>query len=110
MLRCRCETHQGELLAVTGASSDLGAWRKGSVLPMVQDSEDRSLWQLSVSLSSSVVHQYRYCVIVVLQVSILHSRTFQPQSTVNTVILQPIFPGNPKRIIVRRWETHFMPR
>ena len=27
-----------------------------------------------------------------------------------TVTCQPLFPGNPKRIIVRRWETHFMPR
>ena len=79
MLRCRCETQQGELLAVTGSSSDLGAWRKGSVLPLVQDSQDRSLWQLSVSLSSAVVHQYRYCVIVILQVSILQNSTFQPQ-------------------------------
>ena len=28
----------------------------------------RSLWQLSVSLSRTEVHQYRYCVVVILQV------------------------------------------
>ena len=69
MLRCRCETQPGEVVAVTGSSPDLGAWRKASVLPLVQDSEDPALWQLSVSLSSTVVHQYRYCVVVILQVS-----------------------------------------
>ena len=69
MLRCRCQTQPGEVLAVTGSSPDLGSWRKGSVLPLVQDSQDPGLWQLSVSLDTSLVHQYRYCVIVILQVS-----------------------------------------
>ena len=107
-MRCRCETQPGEVLAVTGSSQDLGAWRKGSVLPLVQDSQDRSLWQLSVSLASSEVHQYRYCVVVILQVSLLQ---YNLSTSVNTQPFpQPIFPGNPKRIIVRRWETHFLPR
>ena len=89
MFRVACETQEGEVLALTGSSPDLGSWRKSAVLPMVQDSQDSGLWQLSVSLPVSEIHQYRYCVVV---------------------ILQPIFPGNPKRIIVRRWETHFSPR
>ena len=71
VLRCRCETQEGEVVAVTGSSPDLGSWRKGSVLPLVQDSQDSSLWQLSVSLAGSEVHQYRYCVVVILQVSLL---------------------------------------
>jgi len=89
VFRLRCQTEAGEVLAVTGSSQHLGAWRKSAVLPMVQDSEDRSLWQLAVDLSTTELHQYRYCVVV---------------------ILQPLFPGNPRRIIVRRWETHFIPR
>ena len=79
VLRCRCETQEGEVVAVTGSSPDLGSWRKGSVLPLVQDSQDSSLWQLSVSLAGSEVHQYRYCVVVILQVG--HQLVSQSLST-----------------------------
>ena len=42
-----------------------------------------SVWQLEVELSEAVVHQYRYCVVLLL-----------PDQTT----------------IVRRWETHLLPR
>ena len=74
LFQVRCETQPGEVLALTGSSCDLGSWRKGGVVPMVQDDEDRSLWQVSVSLSSTEVHQYRYCVVVILQVTSLFPR------------------------------------
>ena len=92
VLRCRCETQPGEVVAVTGSSPDLGDWRKGSVLPLVQDSQDRDLWQLSVSLASGQVHQYRYCVVVILQVSLnQHIST-----SVNTDIFHSrYFPATP---------------
>ena len=41
VFRVRCEVETGEVLAVTGSTQDLGAWRKASVLPMVQDEQDR---------------------------------------------------------------------
>ena len=40
------------------------------------------MWQLEVELSEAVVHQYRYCVVLQLDTS----------------------------TIVRRWETHLLPR
>jgi len=85
----RCQVQAGECLAVTGSSQDLGRWRKQAVQPMVQDAEDKDLWHLNSTLDEEVDHLFRYCVVV---------------------ILQPLCPGNPRRIIVRRWETHLLPR
>ena len=46
VFRLHCDTEPGEVLAVTGSSPDLGAWKKPAVLPMVQDSQDRSVPQV----------------------------------------------------------------
>ena len=79
-----CPTKEGEIVAVTGSSLDLGQWRRHAILPMVRDQGDT--WSVAVDLSDDVTHQYRYCVVVMLQ---------QQQQ---------------KKIIVRKWETHLKPR
>jgi len=84
-----CQVETGECLAITGSSQDLGRWRKQAVELMVQDPEDKEIWQLTTSLDDAEEHLFRYCVVV---------------------ILEPLCLGSPKRIIVRRWETHQLPR
>jgi len=85
----KAQVEPGEVLAVTGSSLDLGQWKKQGVQPMVQTAEDKDLWQLTMTLDESEDHVFRYCVVV---------------------ILEPLCLGNPRRIIVRRWETHQLPR
>jgi len=85
----KCQVQAGESLAVTGSSQDLGRWKKQAVQLMVQDAEDKDLWHLTIALDEEEDHMFRYCVVV---------------------ILQPLCPGSQRRIIVRRWETHLLPR
>ena len=47
------------------------------------------MWQLATTLDDEEDHLFRYCVVV---------------------ILEPLCLGSPMRIIVRRWETHQLPR
>jgi len=47
------------------------------------------VWTLPLELSDDIEHQYRYCVVV---------------------ILQPCSNHNQRKIIVRRWETHLLAR
>ena len=47
------------------------------------------MWRLAVTLPDDDVPEYRYCVVVVLR---------------------PLVRGDPQHVIVRRWETHILPR
>jgi len=85
----KCSVQAGECLAVTGSSQDLGRWKRQHVQLMVQDLQHSDVWHLNTCLDEEDDHLYRYCVVV---------------------ILQPLHPGSPRRIIVRRWETHLLPR
>ena len=49
----------------------------------------RKVWELTTTLDDQEEQLFRYCVVV---------------------ILEPLCLGNPRRIIVRRWETHQLPR
>ena len=48
-----------------------------------------NVWRLAVTLPDDDVPEYRYCVVVVLR---------------------PLVRGDPQHVIVRRWETHILPR
>jgi len=84
-----CKTQEGEVVALTGSSADLGQWKRGGVIPMARTHPDSNVWTLPLELSDDTEHQYRYCVVV---------------------ILQPCSNHNQRKIIVRRWETHLLPR
>ena len=58
------------------------------MLSMVRET-DSDTWRLPVELTHDQTHEYRYCVIVSLQQQ---------------------FPAERRKIIVRRWETHLIPR
>ena len=53
-----------------------------------------NIWKLGVDLSRGEEHQYRYCVVVILNSETLYSEA----------------QGRQKKVIVRRWETHLIPR
>ena len=72
----RVDFHSGQG-SITDTPVTLVQWHWSLAISPLQDSQDRGLWQLSVSLASGVVHQYRYCVVVILQVNRMN--------TVNTV-------------------------
>ena len=55
MFQVEADTVEGELVAVTGSSGELGRWGRSSVLPLARDSDHR--WHLD---SSNEIHQ---CVI-----------------------------------------------
>lgn len=84
-----CHTRQGETLAVTGNTNVLGNWRKDGIQFMTRDDSDSNVWRLAVTLPDDDVPEYRYCVVVVLR---------------------PLVRGDPQHVIVRRWETHILPR
>ena len=79
---CSSVTNESTPLYVTGQ------WRRNSVLSMVRET-DSDTWRLPVELTHDQTHEYRYCVIVSLQQQ---------------------FPAERRKIIVRRWETHLIPR
>jgi hypothetical protein len=79
--RVTCTTRPGEQLALTGSSPELGAWSKPGI-QLLEQIGNSGVWEVRIPLSL-VDQQYRYCVVVRL--------------------LQG-------RIIVRRWETHLLPR
>ena len=58
-----------------------------------------NIWKLTVDLDEEETHQYRYCVVVLLphQQESLHQQHLQT-------------PHQRNKIIVRRWETHLLPR
>ena len=58
-----------------------------------------NIWKLTVDLDKEETHQYRYCVVVLLphQQEPLHQQHLQT-------------PHQRNKIIVRRWETHLLPR
>ncbi len=129
IFQVEADTVEGEVVAVTGSSGELGRWRRNSVVPLVRDSDNRWLhprhkihnhlsywfllhcgqeisqyvifsntWRLGVDLSGDEEHSYRYCVVVILNTEAQHS------------IISSEALGRQKKVIVRRWETHLVPR
>jgi len=79
--RVECTTRPGECLAVTGSCPELGAWAKPGIV-LLEHKPNSDVWEKSIELSGSEL-LYRYCVVVQLQQG---------------------------RLVVRRWETHLLPR
>ena len=62
-----------------------------------------NIWRLGVDLSGDEEHHYRYCVVVILNTE---AQTCQSQHS----IMNSEANGRQKKVIVRRWETHLIPR
>ena len=41
IFQVEADTVEGELVAVTGSSGELGSWRRSSVVPLVRETEHR---------------------------------------------------------------------
>ena len=41
IFQVEADTMEGEVVAVTGSSGELGRWRRNSVVPLVRETEDR---------------------------------------------------------------------
>ena len=40
IFRVEADTVEGEVVAVTGSSGELGRWRRNSIIPLVKESEE----------------------------------------------------------------------
>ncbi|XP_063774672.1 glycerophosphocholine phosphodiesterase GPCPD1 isoform X1 [Pseudophryne corroboree] len=79
----------GEVIALSGNSEVLGAWRPERAVILHPDSSDCTVWKTNVTLPRGIPIQYRYF---------------------KGVFLEPMSTGGPCQVIVQKWETHLQPR
>ena len=46
IFQVEADTVEGEVVAVTGSSGELGRWRRNCVVPLVRESDNRYLWHM----------------------------------------------------------------